>query len=350
MVVDTCVTSNNMIWQLVDSSQIGGIESHIATLTRTLNEAGTSTKIILLKKHGNNPWLEQLDRLGLSWQALGGGFISLIKAIQRERPTLIHTHGYKAGILGRVAARLLGVPVVSTFHAGERGAFPVSLYQKLDELSACLGSSIAVNEGIARNIPYKATVIGNFILPSSDTALTLKPLSVAFVGRLSHEKAPDLFCEMAAQVDPSIPFDVFGDGLMRAELEAKYAPHVTFHGLAKDMGQVWPQIGLLVMPSRAEGLPMAALEALAEGIPVLATHVGAFSQIIVQGKTGWVSSIEDMPAQIMAWAKLSAEQRLAMAADCKADVMNRYGAQQAIEQILAVYEVVYANNYTRRWF
>jgi glycosyltransferase involved in cell wall biosynthesis len=332
-----------MIWQLVDSSGIGGIESHITNLTRALNAAGHITKIILLKRHNNNQWFEQLDSAELDWQALEGGFINLIKAIKSQRPNLIHTHGYKAGILGRIAAKICNIPVFSTFHAGERGAFPVSLYQTIDEWSSFLGERIAVNNIIADKMPFKTQAIRNFILIKPHDTTTQKPLVVGFVGRLSHEKGPDIFCKIAKSTNPSIPFHVFGDGPMREQLEAQHKERVTFHGVATNMSQVWPQIGLLLMPSRAEGLPMAALEALSHGIPILASNVGALPQIIKPNITGWLHNYDDLIAfasSVKAWANLAPQTRSQISQNCIKHVTQHFGADEPLSQILQAYKKV----------
>jgi glycosyltransferase involved in cell wall biosynthesis len=380
-----------MIWQLVDSSGIGGIESHIVNLTLALNAAGHTTKITLLKRHKNNPWFEQLDRAKLEYQTLNGGFLNLFKAIKSDRPTLIHTHGYKAGILGRIVAKICNIPVVSTFHAGERGKFPVSLYQTIDEWSSFLGERIAVNNIIADKMPFKTRAIRNFVftklnevqileaynrsscagLTRVSTSLrnieekdvdtrvkyahddsenvkflthninTQKPLTVGFVGRLSPEKGPDIFCEIATHSKSNIQFLMFGDGPMRADLEKKYKNRVTFHGVATNMSDVWPHIGLLLMPSRAEGLPMASLEALSNGIPVLASNVGALPEIIQTNVTGWLHNYDDIAAfasSVETWANLSAQTRSQISQNCIEQVTKQFGEAEPLRQILNLYK------------
>ena len=169
----------------------------------------------------------------------------------------------------------------------------------------------------------------------------IKPLSVGFVGRLSYEKGPDLFCEIAEQTTKDIPFHMFGDGPLRAELEAKYGSRITFHGVATNMENVWPQIGLLLMPSRAEGLPMAALEALNHGIPVLASEAGSFRSIILQNETGWVHSIDklfQMVLEIEKWAASSTQTRITLSQNCMADVQKRYSSEEPLAHISNVYQ------------
>src|SRR5436305_6887696 len=132
-----------MIWQFIDSSGIGGAETHIAVLSKALIEQGADVRIVLYERHGNNPWLKQLSAARLESIILDGTFLGLVGAVRSSNCELLHTHGYKAGILGRFASRIARIPVVSTFHSGERGPFPVCLYDWVDEWTSFLGGRIA---------------------------------------------------------------------------------------------------------------------------------------------------------------------------------------------------------------
>ena len=328
------------IWQLVDSSTIGGIESHIAALSAALRDAGQPTEIVLLTNHGPNPWLTQLAARGLAVRVLDGGFRTLRAAIAAEKPALIHTHGYKAGIVGRVAALFDGIPSVSTFHAGERGPFPVNLYQMLDEWSSVLSTRVTVSPAIAAGHPLKTHLIRNFVSLPKPAVRDPDCRTIAFVGRLSPEKGPDRFCEIARRCDPALGFHIYGEGPMRAELEQRFGNRVVFHGLKPDMQAVWPHIGLLLMPSRAEGLPMAALEALASGIPVAASRVGALPDVIEPSVNGYLfeaSDIAEAAAAISRWSELPISVRTSMSADCRRIASERYGPDRPVRQLLALY-------------
>ena len=350
MAVDPGLKRGGMIVQLVDSSSIGGIESHMAALTMALRQRGADAKIVLLEAHGDNPWLAQLAAKGVPLQVLPskvltskvvpGGFGPLLSMLRRERPAILHTHGYKAGIMGRLAAQIAGVPVVSTFHAGERGAFPVSLYQAIDGLTACLATRIAVNREIAAGLPFGAHVIRNFIVMPTMGPRREKRGIVGFVGRLSHEKGPDLFCEIAEMSGSNLEFHIFGDGPMRAELEARHGARVRFRGLQTDMDSVWREISLLMMPSRAEGMPMAALEALAHGIPVAAARVGALPDLLGEGGAGWLfepGDVVEAARAVTLWAELPGTERNRMALHCRKLAETRFGPAEPLAELLAIY-------------
>ncbi|WP_084540170.1 glycosyltransferase family 4 protein [Azorhizobium doebereinerae] len=328
------------VWQLVDSSTVGGIETHIGVLAGALMREGLAVRVVLLADHGANPWLAQLDAAGVPHRTLAGGFGPLLAALRRDRPGVLHTHGYKAGILGRLAARLAGVPCVSTFHAGERGPFPVSLYQAVDAATSCLARRIAVSRPIAAALPFGAEVIGNFVPVPAAPPAAPRPDTVGFVGRFSPEKGPDLFCTLASRFfGTGLTFEAFGDGAMRADLAAR-ARAVVFHGLVTDPARIWPRIGLLLMPSRAEGLPLAAIEAMAAGIPVAASAVGALPELIRPGENGWLfppGDLDAMAAAVEAWRQLDGAGRAAMGEAAWRTAREGYAADLLAPKVRAVY-------------
>jgi glycosyltransferase involved in cell wall biosynthesis len=329
-----------MIWILVDSSSVGGIERHVATLAEALRRVALSAEIVLLAPHANNPWLLQLQAARLPFRVLDGSWSGLLSALRQARPQLLHTHGYKANIMGRLSARMLAIPVVATFHAGERGAFPVSAYQLLDEYSSILGGRICVSETIRAQLPYTATLTENFMVAPASPPPPLMPRRIGFVGRLSIEKAPDLFCRLARQRAGQDEWHIWGDGPMRADLEREFGTHVRFHGLVTDLSSAWASLGLLVMPSRAEGLPMAALESLAAGVPIIASAVGGLPSVVHDGTTGWLFEAGNLDAAqrgIETWRALASAQQAHMRLACWTFVKENFSAARQLPKILATY-------------
>lgn len=339
------------IWLLLDSGGVGGVETHVRALYLAFRRAGARARIVLLQDNGRNPWLEQLAAIDATPMILDGGLQAITRALSAHRPSVLHTHGYKAGILGRLAARLTGAPVVSSFHAGERAPGKVGLYQRVDEWSSFLAKRIAVSAPIQAHLPFKSALIPNFIAtPDAPPTAPLPPV-VAFVGRLSAEKGPDLFCRLAAAHAAAAPssgleWRVYGDGAMRAELEAAYGDRVRFYGVVANMPDVWPEIGLLAMTSRAEGLPMAALEAGAAGVPILATRVGALPEVIDEDATGWLLELDRLESGDFAPALAALERWSAARADGGGALRDRawskvrraYSEDQALARIRAVYQ------------
>ena len=99
------------VWLLLDSSKPGGIESHVMQLASGLRSHGVAVSVVFLAHHGKHPMKDALDKEGIDQKVLGGGFYSLVKALHIAKPALVHTHGYKAGILARAAGLIVGIPV-----------------------------------------------------------------------------------------------------------------------------------------------------------------------------------------------------------------------------------------------
>jgi glycosyltransferase involved in cell wall biosynthesis len=330
-----------MIWFLIDSSSLGGAERHIAVLAQSLTRRGIAADIVLYANHGRNPWIEQLEAINASVRVLDGSFTGLVRSLRLKRPGLLHTHGYKAGVLGRLAARLVGTPVVSTFHSGERFGFPVNAYHWLDDWTSFLGERIVVSEMIKRRVPFPSAHIPSFIMTSSAAPSGTLPRRVGFVGRLSAEKGPDLFCTLARRSPSGVEWHVYGDGPMRARLEGEYGDTVRFHGVVTDLEPVWSTLGLLVMPSRFEGLPLAALEALTAGIPVLASRVGGLPSVVVDGQTGWLFESGNLDAArscLDDWQALDSAQQAIMRRSCWTRVRSNFSELKWLPEVLTVYK------------
>jgi glycosyltransferase involved in cell wall biosynthesis len=330
------------IFIVLDSSNMGGIETHVHVLAKTLKQQGIDNEVILLHEHNpHHPLLERLNADQLHFRCLTGGIGEYQRILSEERPDVIHTHGYKAGILSRFAGKWLRIPVVSTFHAGEPGSGKLWLYNLADRHTARMASAvIAVSHSIGAKLPCQHHIIENFVElppPRENTAHT-----IGFVGRLSYEKGPDLLIE-TARLLPQQTFAIYGDGPMLATLQATAPDNVQFMGLVSSMAPHWPHIGLLCMPSRHEGLPMAALEAMAQGIPVAAFAVGGLPALIQNGDNGWLAPPQQTQAlaeQLQIWSTATPEQRQQIGQHARETIATRYSAEQGARKILAIYHAI----------
>ena len=334
------------IWLLHDSRGLGGIESHVAELAAGLQADGLRPRVVFLADHGPHPLQGRLAAAGLPWTALPGGLAPLRRAIAADRPLLLHTHGYKANLLGRLAARLARLPVVATYHAGERPPGRVGWYDALDRWTSCFGGRLAVSRPILARLPWGGTLAPNFVAAPQAPAAPLPERSdaIAFVGRLSPEKGPDLFCRLAAAL-PEGRFEIFGDGPMRAECQAAAPAQVVFHGAVAGMSAAWAGIGLLAVTSRAEGLPLAALEAMAHGVPVAAFGVGGLPDLLTDGRDGFLvppCDLDGLAAALRRWLALDPAGRAAMAAAARNTVAERFGRAAGIARVRDAYAAALA--------
>jgi len=263
--------------------------------------------------------------------------------VRLARGGLLHAHDYKALVLALAAGALARVPVVATFH-GDTGHMPrVVLYERFARWAARFTTGVAAtSEPLAQRIRAAAPrtpvhVIPNGIpvgpLPtpagraSARQALGL-PASVpvvAFVGRLSPEKAPEVL--LRAIRGTSLRLLVAGEGPLRTALEAEADPEqVRFLGFLPDVGTVLAAADVLALPSRTEGLPMAALEAMGAGLPVVASAVGSLPEVLSDG-AGVLVPPGDVAALRRALEQLSVpRERGAVAAEARRRVESRYSA------------------------
>jgi glycosyltransferase involved in cell wall biosynthesis len=329
-----------MFLHFLDSSQVGGIETHVETLVRAQNAAGYPSAIVLWRRHLSGTSLPRFESAGLRIHVADGSLVKLVRILKSEKATLLHTHGYKGGIVGRIAAVACGIKSVATFHAGERGKFPVNAYQMADEWTSLLGGRIAVSKPIADALPFKADVVDNFVeLPNLGSERYCGQ-DISYAGRISDEKGPDIFCAIADSLSGRGYFVMHGDGPMSARLQQDHSDNVHFNGFAKDMENVWQNTGLLLMPSRKEGLPMAALEAMARGIPVAASATGALPGVIEHGVNGFLFPVGDVRAAgqaVETWLGMGKSRRKAMSGAARATIQQRYSPEFGLPAILAAY-------------
>lgn len=326
------------IWILLDSRGMGGIESHVAELATGLRDAGAAVRVLFLADHGAHPLRDRLNAAGIAWEALAGGFAPLLARLRAGRPLVLHTHGYKANLLGRLAARIAGVPSVASYHAGEKPPGMLAWYDRADRWSSFLGRRIAVSRPILARLPWGGTLVPNFVAlpkPPSGPPGT----AIAFVGRMSHEKGPDLFCALAGLL-PGRRFVAFGDGPMLAELRARHGTSVDFRGARAGMDGAWPEIGLLAVTSRAEGLPLAVLEAMANGVPVAAFAVGALPEVIEAGLNGFIAPAGNLEALAACVTRWETADRAQISAAARATVAQRFSRAAGVAAIRACYPTV----------
>lgn len=325
------------VWLAIDARQVGGIEIHITHLARDLRARGVEATIVLVADHGSTPFIALLREQGLPWRVCRNSRDFVRTLAHQSATLLLHTHGYKAGILGRLTAWCSGKTVVSTFHSGDDGEGWRKLYSWLDRVTAPFAKCIAVSEPIARKLPVASTVISNFV-PMPAAAVPLAGRRIAFVGRLSGEKGPERFCQLAA-LCPAGEFHLYGDGPLRSRLQQQYGDRVALHGFCQ-MQNEWQQIDLLCITSRFEGLPLVALEAMAHGIPVCTFAVGGLVSLIDHKSNGWLvepGQVPQMAAIVNYWLGCDGQQRRRMSEAARRTIVRGYSVNHRVSDILAVY-------------
>jgi glycosyltransferase involved in cell wall biosynthesis len=264
----------------------------------------------------------------------GKALLHLYQLMRRERPHIVHTHTAKAGFLGRLAARLAGVPlIVHTYHGhvlhGYYGATKNYLLRRMERALACITDQIiTVSELVKRDLIYyrvaaaeKIAVLqlGFDLAPfrscqnqrghlRREYGLDEHSQLVGIVGRIVPVKNHRLFLDAAARVaarEESVRFVIVGDGALRREMEdyasvIGLAGRTIFTGWRRDLPKIYADLNVLVVSSDNEGTPVSAIEAMAAGLPVVATRVGGLPDLVTDGENGLLTPAKNPDAMATA--------------------------------------------------
>jgi glycosyltransferase involved in cell wall biosynthesis len=255
----------------------------------------------------------------------------LAALIRRERFTVVHTHCSKAGLIGRVAARWAGAPVVvHTFHIlAAHAGLPAGrrrLYLLLERaVRSYAHAYVAVAPRLARQAveqrivpPGSMVVVPSAVdlaaIPTEDDRTVRAELGidtsaevVGTVGRIVAQKAPLDFVRMCAEIQrrrPGVVFVMVGDTTLESgglehetRLEAeRLGVRILFTGFRPDAPRVAATFDVYVVPSRYEGLGRSLTEAMASGRPVVATAVNGVPDLVEPGVTGLLAEAGDVDA------------------------------------------------------
>jgi glycosyltransferase involved in cell wall biosynthesis len=289
----------------------------------------------------------------------------LTRLLRQLKPRIVHTHSSKAGILGRCAARLAGVPIiVHTIHgfgftpsqswalrgiliAVERAVSRFTTrFIAVSESTRQAGIDLGLFSGDRCTVIRSGIDLQAFRHTQVDVAkkrreLGLEPTHpvIGMIAPLKPQKAPLDFVRLAAivhQARPDAQFLLIGDGELRRDVEtavqeAGLDGTVRLPGWRRDIPEVLRCLDVLVLTSRWEGLPRVYLEALASGVPVVGTNVDGAAEVVRNGSNGYLKEPGDVEG--MAASALELLDRPE-----RAQVMGRQG--QALAEEFDIHHMV----------
>jgi len=289
----------------------GGLESVLLELTGGLGELGHRVVVAAVQDAGGppSPLLARLKArnvevlpLDIPPRAYPTELRRLREVMDAVRPAVVHTHGYRADLIGGLAARRSGIPWVATAHGFTGGDLKNRLYEWLQRRALRRADGIIAVSAQIRERLVMAGVATDRIrqLPNAWTPRPLVPRGearrrlgipegapvIGWVGRLTLEKGADLFLEALALLpDRRWRASIIGDGRERPALEARarrlgIADHVQWHGIVPQAAGHYTAFDAWVLSSRTEGTPIALFEAMAARVPVVVTAVGGVPAVV----------------------------------------------------------------------
>ncbi len=361
---------------LIDTLSWGGAQKLLVTFAEAAREQGFTPTVISLRPRDDAPFYAELELLGVEVvifpcrrlfapRQIG----QLIRFLHQKRFAILHTHLSHANILGALVGRLTHTPVVASLHnTREHKRRFHAIRELLETLALRYGVRrvIAVGDVVAEaqqpRLGNKAldtipNAVGSIAgLPPQERIALRQELAgdparpiLLSVGRLAMQKGYADLCHAFAivqQAHPSTTLLIAGAGELQAELAELIrtlglSESIRLLGPRSDVPRLLAAADLYVSAAHWEGLPIAVLEAMAAGLPVIATNVGDVPRVLVDG-TGLTVPPHQPEALATAMSQmLNDPQRMRRyGAAAQAHVYHTYSPHVWLEQLLTLYREV----------
>jgi glycosyltransferase involved in cell wall biosynthesis len=300
------------ILQVVAPGEVGGLESVVLALAAGQSRRGHKVLVAVVyePREGAHPFVAALTAAGVTaipFVLPSRAFLKERAAIKdlcdRERPDVVHTHGYRPDILHAGSRLTRDFATVTTLHGSSRIGGSTALYESVQMLLLRrFDAVIAVSRQLAdqlRGTRVRAERL--HVIPNgwsdrihpADAAQARKHLGlpasgavVGWVGRLIPVKGADVFLRAVARLrELPVTISIIGDGSERERLEelareTGLSDRVRFHGTVPEAGRYISAFDVFVLSSRSEGIPVTLLEAMVANVPAVVTSVGGVPEVV----------------------------------------------------------------------
>jgi glycosyltransferase involved in cell wall biosynthesis len=354
------------------SDLIGGAQVHVRDLAAAMAGYGHEATVLA---GGTGPYMEALRRAGVGTVSLKHlaatinpyrdtrAFAELYRGLRRLRPDLVSTHSSKAGVLGRLAARALGLPVVFTAHGWsftpgipQRAA---AVYRWIERLASPLASRIITVSEFDRQLALehltaaaeKVVTVHNG-MPDIDPGLRANPgrspVRLAMVARFEAQKDhTTLFKALAHLRQQPWHLDLIGDGPLLPEAEGMVrelglTDRVRFWGQSMSVDQRLADAQVALLITNWEGFPRSILEAMRAGLPVVASAVGGVAESVRDGVNGFLIPREDVEGLRQRLGQLLTDPslRIRMGRSGREHYERNFTLEHTVRKTLAVYREI----------
>jgi glycosyltransferase involved in cell wall biosynthesis len=367
------------ILQVIDSLRYGGAQKLLVTLTEEATKQGVGVAVACLSDFSAMPLAPLIEAKGAQVTSFParrlfspGRFIALYKYVRTGKFTVIHSHLTYANILSYLVGVLCGVPVVSSLHSTGQDKRHANYVRDNIELWALKHAARVVAVGQSVKQAYELLGQKMIVLPNAaEKGLTLsagerdeirKRITgdsarhiLISVGRLSPDKCFDDLLRGFALVrkqEPDIALVIAGDGILREDLMTLsdllgLSNNVFWLGMRNDIPALLAASDVYVSVSKREGMPIALLEGMAAGLPLVVTPVGDTPYLVKEdvGILVPVHQPQEFADAVMALLT-DAHRRSALGIKARERAINEYGASKWFENLLRCYQETAIEN----WF
>ena len=371
------------IFFLISSLAQGGAERHLVDLVRRLDPDRFDSDICVLNDRahfkGDVPDGQPRYRLGSRVWASPPAFAGLVAALRRARPQIVHTYMNDANLWGRIAASFTSPRprVMTSVHLDDMGPGYRWLERRLAGRSdVIIAHSLSIQQllvgklGIARE---RVAVIANGIDPDRFRPATAEEKAAAraahglaaddvvmlMAARIAQQKNQDLVVEALAGLKAAgalpkrlvlllagrVSSQAYDRRVRTAIARAGLEDRVRFLGPVGDMPALYSTADVVLMPSQTEASPIAALEALACGIPVLISAASNTDRVLQPGQHGWEigdATVESIGRALQEIVTTPPAARAAMGAAARAHVVAQFTIDRVARDFMARYEALLA--------
>jgi glycosyltransferase involved in cell wall biosynthesis len=357
--------------------EVGGLERVVCALASGHSALGHRVSVAVVHEPtaSDHPFLRSLSGRGLDLVPIPvapRSYLSeratIAKLCRRLHPDVFHTHGYRADVVDAGVARGLRIPTVTTVHGFTGGDWKGRLYERLQrhayrKFDAVVAvaepmADILVRGGVRRERVHLIQNAWDGTVTFLDRqaarqalGVPIEGIRIGWVGRISHEKGPDVILDALALLsDARIALSIVGEGDARVAAVARaaalgIADRITWHGTVHDAARMFPAFDVFVLSSRTEGTPIALFEAMAAGVPIVASAVGGVPDVVSSGEAVLVN--QEDPAALAAAVTETLGNPTAALARARA-ARQRLEREFAVQPWLERYEALYTSLYAPR--
>jgi len=364
------------ILHVIGGVEIGGAEKHILQLLEHMDQDRFEVHLCCLFPR---PFAQVAEEAGITVHVINMknkfNFLAvgqMIKIIRQNNIDIVHTHGVRANLVGRMGARLAGVKsIVTTVHSVLEQDYPAYLARLINKLMEKITeryvtrfitvSQLLQDDLIAKGIaPRRVVTVHNGLDPeefninrvNTDVRARFRipqeyPV-IGIIARLHPVKGHDVFLQAAHELQKELPhtrFLMVGSGFHRPWIEAEVerlglVGKAIFTGFMEDIPSVLAALDVLIVPSYSEGFGLTAIEAMAMGIPVVATRVGGLPEIITHQANGLLiapGDSKDLTKKIL-WLLDNPVKAEEMIVQGKRTVADKFTIQGMVDKTQELYE------------